>query len=74
LLTTPVLPAFAQNNQGQNGNNQGQNGNNQGQNGNNQGQNGRNPIGVPEPSTTLLLALALGSMGVLEWRRRSRSK
>ena len=60
LLTTPVLPAFAQNNQGQNGNNQ--------------GQNGRNPIGVPEPSTTLLLALALGSMGVLEWRRRSRSK
>ena len=67
LLTAPVLPAFAQDTQGQNGNNQGQNGNNQGQNGNNQGR-----TAVPEPSTTLLLVLGLGGVGAFEWRRRVR--
>jgi hypothetical protein len=74
LLTAPVLPAFAQDTQGQNGNNQGQNGNNQGQNGNNQGQNGNNQgrTAVPEPSTTLLLVLGLGGVGAFEWRRRVR--
>ena len=56
LLTAPVLPAFGQNSQGQNGNSQ--------------GQNGQKPTAVPEPSTTLLLALGLGGVGVLEWRRR----
>jgi hypothetical protein len=56
LLTAPVLPAFGQNSQGQNGNSQ--------------GQNGRPPTAVPEPSTTLLLALGLGGVVVLEWRRR----
>ena len=70
LLTAPVLPAFGQNSQGQNGNSQGQNGNSQGQNGNSQGQNGQKPTAVPEPSTTLLLALGLGGVIVLEWRRR----
>ena len=63
LLTAPVLPAFGQNSQGQNGNSQGQNGNSQ-------GQNGQKPTAVPEPSTTLLLALGLGGVIVLEWRRR----
>ena len=56
LLTAPVLPAFGQNSQGQNGNSQ--------------GQNGQKPTAVPEPSTTLLLALGLGGVIVLEWRRR----
>lgn len=56
LLTAPVLPAFGQNSQGQNGNSQ--------------GQNGQKPTAVPEPSTTLLLALGLGGVVVLEWRRR----
>ena len=56
LLTAPVLPAFGQNSQGQNGNSQ--------------GQNGRPRTAVPEPSTTLLLALGLGGVDVLEWRRR----
>jgi len=60
LLTAPVLPAFAQDTQGQNGNNQGQNGNNQGR------------TAVPEPSTTLLLVLGLGGVGAFEWRRRVR--
>jgi hypothetical protein len=65
LLTAPVLPALAQNSQGQNGNNQGQNGNNQ-------GQNGQRRTTVPEPSATLLVVLGLGGVGALEWRRRVR--
>jgi PEP-CTERM motif len=28
---------------------------------------------VPEPSSTLLLAAALGGLGALEWRRRQRA-
>jgi len=57
-LTAPVLPAFAQNSQGQNGNTQ--------------GQNGQERTAVPEPSATLLLMLGLGGVGVFEWRRRVR--
>jgi PEP-CTERM motif-containing protein len=58
LLTAPVLPALAQNSQGQNGNNQ--------------GQNGQRRTTVPEPSATLLVVLGLGGVGALEWRRRVR--
>ena len=58
LLTAPVLPAFGQNSQGQNGNSQ--------------GQNGQGRTAVPEPNATLLLVLGLGGVGVLEWRRRVR--
>jgi len=59
LLSMPMLPAFGQNGQGQNGNNQ--------------GQNGQGPTAVPEPSATLLLALGLGGVVALEWRRRQRT-
>jgi PEP-CTERM motif len=58
LLTAPVLPALAQNSQGQNGNNH--------------GQNGQRRTTVPEPSATLLVVLGLGGVGALEWRRRVR--
>ena len=58
LLTAPVLPAFAQNSQGQTGNTQ--------------GQNGQRRTAVPEASATLLLVLGLGGVGVFEWRRRVR--
>ena len=43
-----------------------------GQNDNSQGQNGGRRTAVPEPSATLLLALGLGGVVALEWRRRRR--
>jgi len=61
LLTAPVLPAFGQSN----------NPNGTTQNGTTQNGTKQN---VPEPSATLLLVLALGGVGVLEWWRRSRTE
>ena len=60
LLTAPVLPAFGQKGHGPHGHHH--------------GPHGQGSIRVPEPSATLLLALALGGVGALEWRRRSRAK
>jgi hypothetical protein len=57
LLTAPVLPAFGQNCGNGNGN----------------GCKTNNAQSVPEPSATLLMALGLGGVVALDWRRRQRA-